>query len=619
MLRMDQVQWGADEGRRRMSGASFRKTEQAPLPARAPEGAPGRYELYPAFATGAGRIELGFDALARRMAAAGRVMLDGYGGVLWEEFRGHLDAALKRLGVAAAWQDVEAALWPEERIARLIGPSLGGDDPLFGTRWHGQLADFFDARELARLRPREAAELNIVYGCGAALADWDAPIFYVDLPKNEIQFRARAGSIHNLGARQAADAKAMYKRFYFVDWIALNRHKQALWPGLARVIDEQRPDQPASMSGEDLRAALDEMSKNYFRARPWFEPGAWGGQWLKRQIPELPQDAPNYAWSFELIAPENGLLLESAGNLIEVSLDSLLFQAGRAVVGECADLFGVEFPIRFDYLDTFEGGNLSLQCHPRLSYIRQEFGEAITQDEAYYILDCQPGAQVYLGLQADADAGAFRESLERSAQTGAAVEVEKFVHRETAHRHDLFLIPNGTVHGAGANNLVLEISARPYIFTFKIYDWLRRDLDGRPRVLNIGRGLENLDWTRRGARIRAELVARPRVLETYANGQLVHLPTHAEHFYDVHRLEFGDTVEVSTNGSCHVLNVVEGEGVILETQNGQSRGFHFAETFVIPAAAERYRLTNVGRHPARVVKAFLKPRPVVERILGADG
>ncbi len=599
-----------------MSTEHFRKTTQALVPTQLHTPRMEHYDLYPAFPIGARKIEIGYDALARTFARTRRVMLDGYGGVLWENFRAQLDAALQRIGIRAAWHNVDAALYPPEKIEQLIAPFLGGDDPLFGTRFTGQLRDFFDPEALARLQPDETRQLNIVYGCGAALTNWDAPIFYVDVPKNEIQFRARAGSICNLGARSSTDAKAMYKRFYFVDWIALNQHKAELLPRLARIIDAQRPDEPASMDGDDLRAALGALSQNYFRVRPWFEPGPWGGQWLKNQIPELPQDVPNYAWSFELIVPENGLVFQSEENLLEVSFDFLMFHAHRAVLGDYADIFRYEFPIRFDYLDTFDGGNLSLQCHPRLEYIRQQFGERFTQVETYYILDCKPDARVYLGFQENIQPDAFRAALEQSAQTGAAVDIEKFVNTEHSHKHDLFLIPNGTIHCSGANNLVLEISAMPYIFTFKMYDYMRLDLDGKPRALNIARAFENLDFTRRGARGQAELIAQPRVIETFSNGQLVHLPTHAQHFYDVHRFEFRDAVEVETNGVCHVLNVVEGDAVILETRNGQRQQFNYAETFVVPAAAEAYRLINAGNGEAKVIKAFLKPKSVVEAILG---
>jgi mannose-6-phosphate isomerase class I len=426
------------------------------------------------------------------------------------------------------------------------------------------------------------------------------------VPKNEIQFRSRAGSITNLGTTTPADPKVMYKRFCFVDWVVLRKHAANLLPNIDLCVDMQRPDNPVFTDGRSFRASLDAMSRNYFRARPWFEPGAWGGQWIKKHIPELPQDAPNYAWSFELISPENGLMLRDKEVLLEVSFDFLMFHAHRHVLGASAERFGYEFPIRFDFLDTFDGGNLSVQCHPSPDYARQHFGENFTQDETYYILDCEPGAQVYVGFKDGIDRDEFRTILEDSFATGSKVDVERYVNSEAASQGDLFLIPHGTVHCAGVNNLVLEISATPYIFTFKMYDWMRLDLDGMPRPLNIARAFENLNFERQGARVQEELISKPRVIDSGTDWAVVHLPTHADHFYDVHRLEFSSSIDVTTDDSPHVLSLVEGNTVLVETQAGMSVRFSFAETFVIPAAARQYRLTSESGKPIKVVKGFMK-------------
>jgi mannose-6-phosphate isomerase class I len=590
------------------SSEAFRKTSQFLMPALRPEAPPGQYDIYPAFPLGSGQIELGYSALAEKLARAGEATIDGFPGVLWSHFREQLGAALAALGVRAAWFDVESALLPEPDLERLIARCLGGDDPIFGFRYPGQLSDFFVPERLAALRPDPAAELSIVYGCGAALAGWRGPLVYVDVPKNEIQFRQRARSVRCLGAAGPLDPKPAYKRSYFVDWVVAGRHKAGLLPRLDWIVDEQHPAEPALASGAALRQALTTMGRNYFRVRPWFEPGPWGGQWIREKIPQLSPDVPNYAWSFELIVPENGLTLESDRRLLEVSFDFLMFHDPRAVIGDFAGAFGYEFPIRYDFLDTFAGGNLSVQCHPRPEYIRRHFGETFTQDETYYILDCAPGARVNLGFQAGADPAEFRRALERSFNEAAPVDIPRYVASVPSHKHDLFLIPNGTIHGSGTDNLVLEISATPYIFTFKMYDWLRLDLDGRPRPLNIDRAFDNLYFERRGDRVQEELVSHLRALASGPGWTLVHLPTHRHHFYDVHRFEFSTQAAARTEGSCHVLSLVEGQSVLLETENGLRQRFHYAETFVVPAAAGGYRLISESGQPLKVVKTFLKPR-----------
>ncbi|MEJ5250138.1 class I mannose-6-phosphate isomerase [Caldilinea sp.] len=590
----------------------WRKTTQSLMPAHVSaagrEQVAGRYDIYPSHDLGEGQIEFGFERLAQRLAAAGQVILDGYPGVFWEDFRERLAAALHGLGVRAHWIDIKNAMKPPEAIDALIAPFLGGDDPLFGFRFAGRLEDFFDAAALHQLRPDPDADLNIVYGCGAALSGWQGVLVYVDAPKNEIQFRQRARSVTCLGAAEPLDPKPAYKRSYFVDWIAANRHKLALYERIDWIVDGQRPDAITFARGDALRRGLDLLANNVFRVRPWFEPGPWGGQWIRRRMPQLAQDVPNYAWSFELISPENGLVFESDGWLLEVSFDFLMHRNPYDITGESAAAFGYEFPIRFDFLDTFEGGNLSVQCHPRPAYIRKHFGETFTQDETYYILDCTPGARCYLGFQEDINPGEFRAALEHSYRHAAPVDVDRFVQSHPVRKHDLLLIPNGTIHCSGVNNLVLEISATPYIFTFKMYDWMRLDLDGRPRPLNIERAFENLYFDRKGARVQAELISKPCTLSSGPGWRLIHLPTHPHHFYDVHRYHLRCAVDVRTEGSCHVLSLVEGRSVLVETAAGVRRRFHYAETFVVPAAAGAYRLVSEEGDEVQVVQAFVKPR-----------
>ena len=584
----------------------YRKSTQAPAPARHAGGESPAYDIYPSFPVGPGRIALGFDALAGRIAGSGhgRILIDGTTGVLWDRFIGPLERALAKRGVTVRLTSAADSLKSDEEIGRLIDPYLGGNDPLFGTRCPLPLTAFFAGEP--RPAPPGRGELSIIYGTGAALSRAGGFNVYVDVPKSEAQFRSRTGSVTNLGARSPLPPKEMYKRMFFVDWPVLNRHRAALLPSIDVFVDSQRPDEPAFMAGADFREGLGAMANNVIRVRPWFEPGPWGGQWIKTHIPGVSREAPNYAWSFELISPENGVALESDGVLLEASFDFLMFNSHREILGRFAGRFGYEFPIRYDFLDTFGGGNLSLQCHPRPEYAYRNFGEPFTQDETYYILDCKPGARVFLGFREGVDPAAFRSELERGAREGTPVDVEKHVATVEARRHDLFLIPAGTIHCSGADNLVLEISSTPYIFTFKMYDWMRMDLDGAPRPLNIGRAFDNLDFSRQGERVRRELVSRPVPLAEGPGWKLDHLPTHPDHIYDVHRFEITTSADVETGGACHVLNVVGGEWITLETPHGMRRRFNYAETFIVPAAAVSYRLTNGGKGPAIVVKTFLK-------------
>ena len=327
---------------------------------------------------------------------------------------------------------------------------------------------------------------------------------------------------------------------------------------------------------------------------------------MKHNLKGLNQNEVNYAWSFELITPENGLVFESDGNLLETAFDLLMLISYKEVLGKHADTFKLEFPIRFDFLDTFNGGNLSIQCHPSASYIQKNFGETITQDETYYILDCKDDAHVYLGFQEDIEPAVFKRSLEESLISNAPIDVTKFIQFHVSKKHDLFLIPNQTIHSAGEGNLVLEISATPYIFTFKMYDWLRLDLNGEPRPINIEHAFKNLNFERKGQRVKSELLSTPVSINKGDDWNIIHYPTHPEHFYDVHRIDFQSSVSIEKENICQVMMLVEGETIAIEIDNRNVTYYQLAETFIIPASVKKYKLINKGKKAAKVIKAFLK-------------
>lgn len=583
----------------------IRKTSQPLLPVYKDRKNNAGYDISPSFHINQGTIEVGFTTLARKLASQKTIILDGYIGVLWDHFRLQLHSSLVAEGIQPLWYDIRSCLKSKEAIDKMIGENLNGNDPVFGKRYTGNLIDFFDKGKLSSLHPDTSADMCIIYGTGAALAQWKGLLIYLDLPKNEIQYRMRGQCISNLGTTIVTESSQMYKRFYFVDWPVLNKHKQQLLPSIDIIIDEQRGEEITWMEGTDFRIALSQMLQQAIRVRPWFEVGVWGGQWMKKNLQGLVQTEVNYAWSFELITPENGIILERNNVLLEVSFDFLLYYNNKGVLGKAAEKFGVDFPIRFDFLDTFDGGNLSIQCHPRTGYIKENFGENFTQDETYYILDCDNDAKVYLGFQENIEPSVFKNALLDAQQSGEEINIETYVQCFPASKHDLFLIPNGTVHASGKNNLVLEISSTPYIFTFKMYDWQRLDLNGQPRPINIEHAFNNLYFDRKGQYVASNLISHPQPIRTWNEGRVLKLPTHPEHFYTIDRYEFNNNVTIATNGQCHCCMLVEGEAIEV-TIDGKTTSFRYAETFIVPASVNEYTVCSLTANKAYLVVAYVK-------------
>jgi mannose-6-phosphate isomerase class I len=173
--------------------------------------------------------------------------------------------------------------------------------------------------------------------------------------------------------------------------------------------------------------------------------------------------------------------------------------------------------------------------------------------------------------------------------------------------HDLFLIPNGTVHCSGANNLVLEISATPYIFTFKIYDYLRRDLEGNLRPINIHRAWENIRFERRSEWVAEHLIPVPRIINEGPRWREYLLSDRKEFFYDVLRVDFEDSFPYDTRGRALAMNLVEGEAVEILSENGRVSPLRYLESIVVPAAAGRFTVRNCRETPARMVIVYVRP------------
>lgn len=578
------------------------------------------YDKYPSIkvpSSHADACALGWMEISACLRQSGRRLLavECYPGV-------DVDAVLAALTEGLAPDDCidsREAFKTEAEIDSLVAPFLGGDDPVFGfLNQTLNMADFLDPVKLAALASRIQDSAGPVLVCGPAaslLAPSADLLVYADMPRWEGQLRQRRGEADNLGTRnRGLPPSLQYKRSFFIDWRVADRLKQQTMASWDHVLDTTDPAEPRMITGGAHLAGLEAASRRPFRVVPFFDPGPWGGQWM-RQVCDLPDGPPNYAWCFDCVPEENSLLLEfTRGIRVEIPSINLVFRHPRELLGEPVyGRFGPEFPIRFDFLDTMGGGNLSFQVHPLTEFAREHFGMPYTQDESYYIMDAEPGACVYLGCRDGTDPDAMFEDLQ-AAQLGLKpFDDERFAARFPASKHDHFLIPAGTLHCSGANSMVLEISATPYIFTFKLWDWNRLGLDGKPRPLNIGRGRKVVRWDRDESYAREHLVNRIEPIAAGADWSEERTGLHSSEFIETRRHWFSGTVAHDTGGAAdggvHVLNLIEGVEAIVESPNHAFEPFtvHYAETFIIPASVGPYTIRpSTPGSPCATIKAFVR-------------
>lgn len=531
--------------------------------------------------------------------------IDLYVGTYEEDF-------LKAFGVAGRMVvDVRSLLRPEPELFALTQRFMT-DDVLFGYFSNVQLAEYFDTAKVDALRRRmSAGEKMVVVGTGAAyVVPDDAPVAYADMARWEIQQRFRRHEVMALGVDNRTDAPSLqYKRGYFNDWQICDRHKDNLMQQgrISWWIDSNRRSQPKMISDSQFRQGMERTVHGPFRVVPFFDPAPWGGQWM-REVCDLPDDQPNYGWCFDCVPEENSLYLSVGNVLVEFPSQDVVLTQSRELLGERVwARFGKEFPIRFDFLDTMGGGNLSLQVHPTNEFSHREFGLHYTQDESYYLLDAGSDAVVYLGLKEGIDRQLMIEDL-RAAQRGEKpFDAERYVNKFPAHKHDHYLIPAGTIHCSGHDSMVLEISATPSLFTLKLWDWNRLGLDGKPRPINVERGRQVIQWNRTTSFVCEQLCNHFEQLVDADGIREERTGLHSNEFIETRRHTFSCPVEHNTCGGVNVLNLVEGDEAVVESPDGRFAPFtvHYAETFIIPACVDRYIIRPLSGE-CKTIKAYVR-------------
>ena len=484
------------------------------------------------------------------------------------------------------------------------------EDRIFGRMYYGELSNFIDNEKLEEAKKQidESNGFVIVYGVGATLIHPGDVVVYLDMARWEITLRYRKGLPNFQCDNYDEDALRKIKRGFFIEWRVADKHKMTFFDRIDYFLDTNNMDDIKMVAGEAVREGLRQVALQPFRCVPYFDPGVWGGQWMK-DVCNLPKDADNYAWSFDGVPEENSLYLDFENAYIELPcMDLTLYQPVPFLGKDVYSRFGAEFPIRFDFLDTMQGQNLSLQVHPLTEYIHRTFGMAYTQDESYYMLDAQDDACVYLGLKEGINKEDMLNDL-RSANRGEIIfDAKKYVNKIPAKKHDHFLIPAGTIHCSGSGSMVLEISATPYCFTFKLWDWARVGLDGKPRPVHIEHGSKVIQWDRTTPWVMENLVNATYEVEKNEHYVEEHTGLHELEFIETRRIWIQDEVLVENKGNVNMLNLIEGQTCDVVSTDGSFEPFtvHYAETFIVPASVKNYKLVNTTDSTIGVLRAYVR-------------
>lgn len=216
--------------------------------------------------------------------------------------------------------------------------------------------------------------------------------------------------------------------------------------------------------------------------KPIYMQRVWGGRELERVYGRtLPDPHLPFGESWEIVDRENEQSVVDEGPLAGTSLHELWQERRSEIFGEGYERYS-RFPILIKILDARD--DLSIQVHPPVEKASGLGGEPKT--EMWFIADCDPGAKLYVGLKH----GVIRADFERSIEDGTIADC---VHAIQPCPGESIFIPSGRLHAIGAGFLIHEIQQNSDT-TYRVFDWNRMGLDGKPRELHVAQSLASIDF-----------------------------------------------------------------------------------------------------------------------------
>jgi hypothetical protein len=578
-----------------------------------------------AIAAGARQAAASIAAEIGRRGGNRTVLMDGYAGACWTPVVNLLSGLLIGKGFDVRVLSAASCYKSSKELDEMLAPNLPLDrekDPvlLFGKLFEGGYETLFDAAKLAKLKDdirsgSSGKTVSIVYGAGACFdglrAAGDITVFFDVAPKRAV-LRVKNGAYKNLGDTRARPFKETMRRCYYYDFeLAMHlRMKLVREDLLDFYISGGDSDDLLLVPKEAFNEICASLVNYPFRCRPVYLEGVWGGYYVKK-LRGLPGGMKNCAWVFDLIPLEVSLLVQAGPNLIEMPFFTFVCKEGVSLMGaECVKTFKGYFPIRFNYDDTYHSsGNMSIQVHPGAEYCKENFNEHGRQDESYYVVATGHGAGTFVGLTEDGDPKEFIAAVKKSEKDFSKVDHHKYVNKIESKPGTQFMLPAGTIHASGRNQIILEIGSLTVgSYTFKMYDYLRPDLDGIPRPIHTHHGERVLETKRKTSWVAENIVQKPKQLRAGDGWAEYAVGEHDLLYFSLYRYEFEKKIEGDTEGVFHVLTLVDGEKVAVYPKDHPERRYimGYLDIVVVPAKTGAYVVENLGDQPVFVHKTCLK-------------
>jgi len=581
-----------------------------------------------------GRLVRGSDAvcdqLIRNAAGHTRLAIDGWYGVNWTDLRARLEAAAARAGVAATVIGTAELFRPASEIDAYRQPFVT-EDPSFGwVNRDGRLEDVMSPEAITALATRldaaKGGSLLIVAGPGAtieALASHYDFRAYADFTMQPMLWQMWGGQLVPFGQDDPAPDYA-WKKYYYCDFYLLLRQKKQAFRVMNAHIDAVNADDLKFLPAADYQSVIDELVRRPIKQVKITQPGPWGSYRFKEIYDEIP-GLENMAWN-ELAGIELSILVDLDGAAtINIPCQNIMQRPVEMVGAYIHETYPDLLPLQV-WLDDgyfaepvpYERGSMPIHNHPDTAYNRRNFNEPLGRYETYYIVEAYHDAGTMMGFKEDADLEEY-ERLCRESNNRIAFDWQKFVRRWATNVGDLFLIPPGTEHGHGGNQMILEMDTGPSVagteYSFFTYDFARRTWDDQaksmtapPMRMHLEHSFRNNKW-RREKYVQEHLRARPEVVRGDGDTRMDRYSSIAEMPFEIERFVFTKPMAHSTEGRfLQIPTLTVGQTVIIRSKEDPARQttLDFLQACLLPAGFGDYEFISPDGSQCTVVMIRLK-------------
>ncbi len=490
------------------------------------------------------------------------------------------------------------------------------DDPGFGyVNSDTRMEDITDSDRLKCLIEQvnhSEAQVRIIYGQGAMLKIF-CPMLdikcFMDITREPMLWKMWEGDLIPFGYKKPKK-DYYWKEYYYCDFYLLHHQKKFAVCEMDYYIEGIEFDNIKLIPRFAYDEIITTLIKYPIKQVKVFQPGPWGA-YRYRDLFDVPELGCN-AWN-RLASPELSVLIDVGGKeYIDIPLTSLM-QYGKELCGDYLnekypDLFPLEIWLDDGYFperQPAERTSMPIHNHPGTEYVKSHFNEPLGRYETYYIAEAYEGANTWMGYKNDADFEKWEEKCRTSQNLTEIPDWKDYIANHDSNVGDLYLIPPGTVHGHGGNQMVLEMDTCPSIagteYSFFEYDFARptwedktQSMTGKRMKMHLEHAFDNEKWIRE-SHVKEYHRATKYVTKWTKEYWRDEYSTLPEMPFKVERMHFYNYAEDSTGDKyLKILTLTVGTRVIIRSKSTPARHttINRFQSAILPATFGDYEIIN---------------------------